>query len=117
MRKAFPLTWLALLSMACSLISQLPTPGRMYNAPDTARPSLSPTLTSAATPAQVCTVTAEHLNLRIGPGMEWESIAILNNGETVTILSETTQDSNWIKVHAGGRKGWINKNYCEQETR
>ena len=113
MKKTLPLILLALFSIACSLLNQLPTPGGMNNATDTAQPSPSPTGT---TPAQVCNVTAEHLNLRSGPGMEWGSIAILNNGETVTILSEPAQGSNWINVHAGGREGWINQLYCK-ETR
>lgn len=116
MKKTLPLILLALLSMACSLLNQLPTPGGMNNVTETARPSLSPTITST-TPAQVCTVTAEHLNLRNGPGMEWGSIAILNNGETVTILSEPAQGSNWINVRVGRHEGWINQIFCEQETR
>lgn len=102
----------ALFSLACTLTNALPRPGSMTEPTEAHTPSPHPTGTST-TAAQVCTVTAEHLNLRSGPGLTWGAIAILNNGETVTILSEPAQGSNWINVQAGGMNGWINSYYCK----
>lgn len=111
-KKIILLILFALSSLACTLTNALPRPGNTPKPTEANTLSPYPTGTST-TAAQVCTVTAEHLNLRSGPGLTWGSIAILNNGETVTILSEPTQGSNWINVHAGGLNGWINSHYCK----
>lgn len=112
MKKIISGILLAFLSMACTLTNALPRPGHASEPTPLTSPTPYPTETST-TPAKVCTVTAEHLNLRSGPGLTWGSIAILNNGETVTILSEPAQGSSWVRVDAGGHEGWINQNFCE----
>lgn len=116
MKKTLSVILLILLSMACTLTNALPRPGHASEpTPLTTSPTPHPTETSTA-PANSCTVNAEHLNLRSGPGLTWGSIAILNNGETVTILSEPAQGSSWVHVDAGGREGWINQNFCEGDN-
>jgi len=117
MKKTFSLILLVILSMACTLTNALPHPSRASEPTPKPPPITSPIPTETSTaPAKVCTVTAEHLNLRSGPGLTWGSITILNNGETVTILSEPAQDSSWLHVDAGGREGWINQNFCEGDN-
>lgn len=112
MKKIPFLILIVLLSMACALTNALPRPGLPSELTPSPSATYHPTETSTAL-ARVCSVTAEHLNLRSGPGTEFGSITILNNGETVTILSEPAQGSSWAYVNAGEREGWINQLYCK----
>ncbi|MDX9690748.1 MAG: SH3 domain-containing protein [Alphaproteobacteria bacterium] len=84
----------------------------------------APLPTATDEPAQVlptvtpkaitCTVTAfEALNLRQSPGMSSAVIAVLRNGDLLTILPQPAQGK-WILVRAGGLEGWIHSNYCER---
>jgi uncharacterized protein YgiM (DUF1202 family) len=61
---------------------------------------------------ETCTITAlETLNLRATAGTSAAVIAILKNGETVTILPHPDQGC-WIRVRTLDTEGWINSNYC-----
>lgn len=113
MKKIQLLVLIILLSMACTLTNALPRPGQPGELTPPPSVTYLPTDTSTAL-MSVCIVTAEHLNLRSGPGTEFGSIAILNNDETVTILSEPAQGSSWAYVNASGREGWINQLYCKE---
>lgn len=106
MKKIFYL--IPLLMLACSLTAQTPQDTRA--ALDRSKPaqlSLPPTAESLT-----CTVNAvQSLNLRADAGTSAAVIAILNNGETVTILPHPAQGA-WIKVQAQGFTGWINSTFC-----
>jgi len=106
----FATIMLALFLMACSLLNQFHPPGDVIK---TVLPSPVPSNTKAT---QVCTVIVDHLNLRSGPGTSWGAVAILSNGDIVTILSEPEPGINWVNVRAHGLEGWINQLYCK-ETR
>jgi len=104
MKKITP--FLPLLALACSLTTQT------VQAPNKTHPTVKPT---QVVPAEVetCTITAlKTLNLREAAGTSSAVIAILEHGETVTILSHPDQGP-WIRVHALDNEGWINSNYCK----
>ncbi len=104
-----------ILSLACfmeGMSSQLAEPAEMITAaPIENLPS--PTSTGTST-AQGCTITAEHLNLRSGPGTEAAVITVLNYGEVATINPNEPAQASWIFVTASGFDGWINQNYCRK---
>ena len=66
--------------------------------------------TPSPTP-QHCTVTAETLNLRAGPGTSYQVKAWLFAGDLLTI----TQDGGgWLQViDPSGAAGWVNSMYCK----
>ncbi|MCC6568927.1 MAG: SH3 domain-containing protein [Anaerolineales bacterium] len=101
MKKIIP-ALIALLALACSLTNSL----RLAEPSATGTPH--PTGTTAA---QVCIVTATHLNFRNAPGMTAAVIAVLDYGEVVTIRPAPAE-GNWIPVTARGRDGWIYQTYC-----
>jgi uncharacterized protein YgiM (DUF1202 family) len=72
-------------------------------------PSLAPT----ANTAPAYHVTAETLNVRTGPGVEYDSVAILYQGECVHIYrTASNQDgSTWGEVAPGL---WVNVEYIER---
>ncbi len=109
--KKITLAFIAVLSLACSLLDSLE--GVSGFATGTPLPSPIPTGTTAA---QICTVTATHLNLREVHGTTARVLAVLDYGEIVTILSDPAQ-GNWIHVNARGVDGWINQTYCKKEMR
>lgn len=66
----------------------------------------------------VGTVTAATLSLRKAPTNNSEQLALLNQGDSVTILEETTETTTtgsklWGKVTVNGVTGWINLAYVE----
>jgi len=106
MQKLVP--FLPLLALACSL---------------SANAARAPIKThSAVKPAQViptqpetCTVTAlKALNLRAAAGTPSAVVAILEHGQTVTILPHPDEGT-WLHVRAADAEGWINTNYCERK--
>lgn len=63
--------------------------------------------------AESASVTASSLNLRSGPGTDYEKVKSLPHGMTVTIL-ETTSGSDgqtWAKVDAAGTTGYVLRSY------
>jgi uncharacterized protein YgiM (DUF1202 family) len=98
--------FLPLLALACSTATtaaQLPIKAR----PMVKSPQVIPTQT------ETCTVTAlKTLNLREAAGTSSAVIAILEHGETVSVLSHPDQGP-WIRVRTPDSEGWINSNYCE----
>lgn len=66
----------------------------------------------------VGTVTSATLSLRKAPTNNSEQLALLNQGDSVTILEETTETTStgsklWGKVTVNGVTGWINLAYVE----
>jgi uncharacterized protein YgiM (DUF1202 family) len=73
-------------------------------------PSLAPTANTTPAPYHV---TAETLNVRTGPGVDFDSVAILYRNELVHVYrTASNQDgSTWGEV-APGR--WVNVEYIER---
>lgn len=66
----------------------------------------------------VGTITSATLSLRKAPTNNSEQLALLNQGDSVTILEETTETTTtgsklWGKVTVNGVTGWINLAYVE----
>jgi uncharacterized protein YgiM (DUF1202 family) len=98
--------FLPLLALACS------TATAAAQLPIKARPMVKPAQV-VPTQTETCTITAlKTLNLRAAAGTSSAVIAILEHGETVTILPHLDQGP-WIRVRTPDAEGWINSNYCE----
>mgnify|MGYP001822834147 FL=1 len=51
------------------------------------------------------------LNLRSGPGVEYEAIGVVYNKQQVSLL-EQPGSSGWVQVRlSDGQQGWLNSNY------
>jgi len=79
---------------------------------------LTPTATNATNSAvlltratNICIVTAWWLNVRSGPGIEYQAIGHYERGETVIILREAHAKDNGKWGHTG--KGWINLRFVD----
>ncbi len=104
MKKIIP--FLPLLALACSLTTQT------VQSSNKTRPTVKPAQV-VPTQTATCTITAlKTLNLRAAAGTSSAVIAILEHGETVTILPHPDL-GNWIRVRTPDSEGWINSNYCE----
>ncbi len=67
------------------------------------------------TAAYRATVTAEKgLYLRVGPGTDYEAISVIGNGETVTVIETSKENSSWLYVSFNDIKGYMNKAYLTQ---
>ena len=54
------------------------------------------------------------LNLRSGPGLEYDSIGVAYNGQQVSLL-EPLGSKVWVQIRlADGKAGWVNSNYLIQ---
>jgi len=73
-------------------------------------PAVTPSL--SATPAVTCTVTAFHLHVRSGPGVEYRVIGYLDYGAVVQIYDYATNSDGgiWLLV-ARKPEQWINADY------
>ena len=75
--------------------------------PTSTRPAMP---TAAALACEVSTGTpGGFLNLRAGPGMAYQVLQVLEEGQRVTLLQAGT----WYQVQAGGAVGWIHSHFCE----
>jgi uncharacterized protein YgiM (DUF1202 family) len=106
-----------IFSMACSLSNNATSGSAVFPVsveapaapPVPAAPSLSPTPSP-----ECCTVTTGAtqglLNLRACPGTSCEVLAVLNDGDHLTVL----ELGDWLKVQPEkGQEGYINSNYCK----
>ena len=55
--------------------------------------------------------TTQNVNLRTGPGTEYQSVATLVSGLKVEVLS---CEPNWCRVVGQGVKGWVSSGYLER---
>lgn len=64
----------------------------------------------------VGTVKAGFLNLRSGPGINYNAIAVVSNGSTVALLGRNASGT-WLKVKVPtGSVGWVNAGYIATST-
>lgn len=58
-----------------------------------------------------------NVNIRKGPGKEYDSIGNLDKGDVVTYLGSSKKDYRgvtWYKVKVGGREGWVSSKYSQK---
>ncbi|MFZ5910402.1 MAG: SH3 domain-containing protein [Chloroflexota bacterium] len=103
---------LSLPSMACAFAAWQPYAAMKAPLP-TVSPAPSMTMDpqpAAAAARSSCTVTAESLNLRAGPGTAYPVLTWLSAGQVLTVL----EAGPWLEVQtAGGLTGYVNSNYCK----
>jgi hypothetical protein len=82
-----------------------------------ATPTQPPTLIPAATPTPKSSgeptgyVNFDFLNLRAGPGTNYDIVARLNRNQAMSLL-ERDGDSTWARVRVpGGTEGWVSTQY------
>ncbi|WP_146812753.1 SH3 domain-containing protein [Halobacillus faecis] len=56
--------------------------------------------------ADKAVIQVDHLNVRNGPGTDYDRIGKVHTGETYTILEEK---DNWLKIKRSGKDGWVAK--------
>jgi hypothetical protein len=87
----------------------------------TPEPLLTGTATPIATPTRALTptsqphavVTAEALNLRTGPGISYDKIGLLDQGEGLTVTART-EAGDWLAVTLlDGTEGWVSADYVD----
>lgn len=76
-----------------------------------APPSVTPIATTVPTIAPVTgTVNTEALHVRSGPGVAYDVIGYLSEGDEVRIVSENT-DASWLRITYKG--GWVKAKFVE----
>jgi hypothetical protein len=85
------------------------------DAPPSSQSAIQPT-TSGSMPGQdsvptASVINANHLNVRSGPGMEYDPFAYLSRSDEVTMLARDRTTS-WIQVRlANGETGWVGSGF------
>jgi len=88
-----------------------PTPTLEPSAALMAEPSVEPSMVDAAPEAVTGTVSSVALNLRDGPGLTFEVIGRVAQGDALTIQAKDV-GSTWVQVRdEAGRVGWANSKY------
>ena len=109
-----------------AVLELAPSPTIPFDLPDlptfTPTPTITPTPTETPTPTPtplptyVAEIIGELVNLRSGPGDDYDVLAIIPLGETVELVGKTA-DGEWIMVRArDGEEGWIYKDLLQPET-
>src|SRR5699024_4611102 len=62
----------------------------------------------APTSANEAIINTDYLNVRSGPGTNYEKIDQVNTGEVYTIVNE---EDNWIEIEINDRTGWVTSEY------
>ncbi|MGC8838502.1 MAG: cyclic nucleotide-binding domain-containing protein, partial [Anaerolineae bacterium] len=86
--------------------------GGKPEAPEAVAPApteAQPTPTSEVAP--FCVVTSETLNVRSGPGVVYDRIGQVLQGEQYEILAAS--GTGWYLIDFGGREGWVSEDYVE----
>lgn len=120
MKKLLFLLLLVLAGMACSLTNEaggalaenppIPTGTQAGDVLKIAPVAVLASLTPSPTSTPACIVTAHALTLRAGPGVEFQALDFLTQGETLTVLEDA---AGWWKVTTKtGKTGYINSTYC-----
>ncbi len=74
--------------------------------------SESPAIESNSVPgAATAVVNTGALNMRSGPGLDFETIGVVYNRQEVSLI-EQPADTVWVRVRlSDGQEGWLNSNY------
>ena len=60
-------------------------------------------------------ITAEKgLHMRTGPGVDFEAVTVIGNGEEVTVIEAHPDKPDWIYVQFGKDKGYVSRNYLKE---
>ena len=64
----------------------------------------------------ICTVLADVLNLRAGPGISFNIVSYLNKGLQVTPTLPARAAGLWVEVVTPAGSGWVNSSFitCEE---
>jgi len=111
----FILGALVALLISCSL-----SDGASIGAAVLSRATGTPTAARIDQPTQTptprpesCTVTAHALNLRAGAGTSYSVLAVLDEGDRLTVLAR----GHWLQVETiTGAAGFVHSNYCKSEN-
>lgn len=80
---------------------------------DASTPIVTPTRTLMPTPQPDAEVTAEVLNLRAGPGVSYDKVGLLHQGEGLTITARS-EAGDWLAVTLlDGTEGWVSAAYVD----
>ncbi len=75
--------------------------------PPSATPTAVPTPTASSTPTPECVVQPSSVNLRAGPGTNYDIVAVFRQGDALAVTGRT-EDGTWFEVVAkDGRRGWM----------
>ena len=78
--------------------------------------SAAPTQIEQAQTGGTAVIQAGTLNVRSGPGVAYQVVAVTRWGDVVTLLGRNA-NSSWAKIRiAGGREGWVNASYLSTNT-
>lgn len=73
----------------------------------TSVPTLTPTATATPTPIPDVVVNADTLNLRSGPGTDYDILGVLKEGDTLKVTGRDLA-GDWLRVIASdGQEGWV----------
>ena len=115
MKRFYILALAAIFAISCSLTNGATMSAAVLNTP-TAAPQRADTLKAERIPTpspKRCTVTAGLLNLRSCGGTHCGVLAVLQQGDLLTILER----DHWLNVKTDtGAAGFINSKYCKKET-
>ncbi len=70
-------------------------------------------LPTALNAQETAVVNTGALNVRSGPGVNYNVVTVVYQGQAVTLLGRNSNNS-WVKVQtAGGQQGWVNAAYIQ----
>jgi uncharacterized protein YraI len=72
----------------------------------TAAPTVVPTNASASTAATITVVVNDYVNLRSGPGTNYDLIGRINKSESAKVIGKSA-DGLWWQVSANGKTAWV----------
>ena len=58
------------------------------------------------------TVTADNLNVRSGPGLDYDVVAVISEGSSYPALGRN-DDGSWVEIDADGTIGWVSAEWVE----
>ena len=110
----------SILLMACAITTPTPTATYThtvtYTPTATFRPTFTPTLTPTTTPARVTlTVKGTLVNCRLGPGVRYELVNELSQGESARVAGRNELSTWWYVRDPGNPNGfcWVSADVTE----
>jgi len=69
---------------------------------------------SSTTTTPIGTITASGLNVRSGPGSNYNAVDVVRNGQRFALTGSTS--GSWLEIYHGGNKRWVYGTYVRQEN-